>query len=123
MYRTNLIRSHQYFSNEKEYKTSWDLNLAELIVLEQIANGHKWMTEIRDNCKIQDYTLTKAVNRLSEGYFAKNNGKPYKIEGLKLLTKHRDGKYVFMDFTPKGLQVRDAIMEKKKDKEQCIERT
>jgi len=35
MYKTNLIRSHQYFSGKKEYKTVWDLNLAELIVLEQ----------------------------------------------------------------------------------------
>ena len=112
MYKTNLIRSHQYFSGKKEYKTVWDLNLAELIVLEQIANGHKWMTEIRNNCGMQDYTLSKAVSRLSEGYYTENHGKSYKIEGLKLLSKHRDGKYVYMNFTPKGLQARDAIMEK-----------
>jgi len=111
MYKINLIKTHQYFSNKKNYKTVWDLNLAELLVLEQLANGHKWMSEIRNNCGMQDYTISKAVSRLSEGYYTENNGKSYKIEGLDLLTKHRDGKYKFMSFTSKGLQVRDAIMD------------
>lgn len=101
MYRTNLIRAHQYFSNKGE--TDFDLTIAELLVMEQLANGHKWMTEIKHNCAMADYTLSKSVLRLSDGYGGH--------KGLELITKHRDGKYKFMSFTPKGLKVRDAIMD------------
>ena len=114
MYRINLVKAHRYLSDEEQYKTVYDLTLAHLIVLEQIANGHKLMTEIRHNTGMEDYTLTKAVNRLSEGYWVKNSkGKAYKIEGLQLLSKHKDPddpRYKFMSFTNKGLEVRDAIM-------------
>ena len=101
MYRTNLIRAHQYFSNRGE--TDFDLTVAELLILEQIANGHKWMSEIKHNCAINDYTMSKSVSRLSTGY--------HSHKGLDLLSKHRDGRYKFMSFTHKGLQVRDAIMD------------
>ncbi len=114
MYRINLIKAHRYLSDQQQYKTVYDLTLAHLIVLEQIANGHKLMTEIRHNCGMEDYTLTKAVNRLSKGYWARNSkGKAYKIEGLQLLSKHNDPddpRHKFMSFTNKGLEVRDAIM-------------
>jgi hypothetical protein len=109
MYRTNLIRAHQYFSNRGE--TDFDLTVAELLILEQIANGHKWMSEIKHNCAINDYTMSKSVLRLSTGYASKTHGVPNWNKGLELLTKHRDGRYKFMSFTPKGLQVRDAIMD------------
>ena len=101
MYRINLIRSHKYLSDRQ--LTDFDLSVAELLVMEQLANGHKWMTEIKQNCGITDYTMSKSVMRLSDGYGGH--------KGLELITKHRDGKHKFMSFTMKGLKVRDAIMD------------
>ena len=117
MYKTNLLRAHRYLNTQND--SIFDLTLAELLIIEQIANGHKWMSEIKHNCGISEWTCSKAVSRLSTGY---HSGK-----GLDILSKHSEGRYKFMSFTPKGLKLRDGIMDyyqkriEKKDGEKDVE--